>query len=102
MDIRYHDVEFSFQGDHAEEDPTALGTVIVRADGAMVLQLAESDDDPPFCEIVAQPKDGAFAGENQRGALEISAAWRMQGRQGTGTWIEAGITYALSFTLPAQ
>ena len=105
METRYEDVEFLFPDVEDEEDPTALGTVIIRANGEMVLLLAESDDTPPFCQLVATAVDGTFAGQNsasERDAPEIDAEWRMNGLQGTGTWREQGAQHAFSFTLPQR
>lgn len=104
METRYDDVEFVFQGDFADSDSAeeglALGTVLVRADGEMVLMLAESDDAPPFCEIGAKPVDGLFTGENRRKSPQIRAEWRMEGQRGAGTWAEQGESFGFSFLLP--
>lgn len=104
MESQYTDVKFVF--DNTEEDDAwALGNAIVRAEGTeMVLELAEDDNQPPFCRVIGKRGDNnVFTGANsirRKGIPLIEASWTMDGERGSGTWKENGHAYPFSFTLP--
>jgi hypothetical protein len=96
----YSDVSFTF---YATQRPEILtGRVLVRP-GEMVLEVDPTPVSDAYL-VRGELSEGHFSGWNELGSdpVGVEAAWAGIGQRFVGLWIEEGVEYLFTFTLPEK